>query len=165
MAEPVRTGICAGQTAPLNTQVSRYRGTATSNPPAVIDHIRPLGQLATNLDELFYHQEQRKVRKDGSVSYKGERFEVAYRLTGQTVNIVVNPHTGKVITVVDEQGETISKATPQDTLANSHRQRAKRPETTRRVSNAGKGPNPVEQACQRHYQAQHFDEFEGDTAT
>ncbi len=129
-----------------------------------LDRIRPLGLLATKLDELFYHQQERKVRKDGSVGYKGERFEVAYRLTGQTVNIVVNPHTEEVIKVIDEQGEMISKATPQDTLANSHRQRAKPPKTVY-VSNTDKGPNPVEQACQRHYQEKRFDEFAGDTET
>ncbi len=127
-----------------------------------LDRIRPLGQLAIKLDELFYHQEQRKVRKDGSVSYKGERFEVEFRLTGQTVNIVVNPHTGKVIKVIDDKGETISEVAPQDTIANNHRQRAKRPET-QSASNAGKGPNPVEQACKRHYQEKSFDDLAGDT--
>ena len=115
-----------------------------------LERIRPLGALATRLDEIFYHREQRKVRKDGSVSYQGTRFEVDYHLSGETVTLVVNPHSGVVVSVVDNNDEPICLATPQDTLANSYRRRAQpyRPETTPVSTD---GPNPVTQACDRHY--------------
>ena len=38
--------------------------------------IRPLGLFASRLDELFLHRYERLVRKDGTVSYEGQRFEV-----------------------------------------------------------------------------------------
>ena len=55
-------------------------------------HIRPLGAFASHLDELFLHRYDRLVRKDGTVSYEGQRFEVPFELTGKTVTLVVDPH-------------------------------------------------------------------------
>ena len=45
--------------------------------------------------DLFNHREKRFVRKDGTVSYLGQRFEVPYvLLSGKTVMLVVDPHVG-----------------------------------------------------------------------
>ena len=41
-----------------------------------LPRIRTLGARAARLDALFYHRLTRKVRKDGTVSYQGARFEV-----------------------------------------------------------------------------------------
>lgn len=87
--------------------------------------IRPLGSLAARLDELFYHRIARKVRKDATVSYQGQRFEVPYELAGQTVRLVVDPHTEQVKRVEDDHGESLGAATPLDPLANVHRRRRK----------------------------------------
>ena len=43
--------------------------------------IRPLGLLAAKLDALFHHRISRRVRKDGTVSYQGKRFEVPFELS------------------------------------------------------------------------------------
>jgi len=90
-----------------------------------LPRIRTLGALAARLDELFYHRITRKVRKDGTVSYQGERFEVPYELCGRSVCLVVNPHTRKVLSVEDADGQSLGAATPLDTLANVHRRRRK----------------------------------------
>jgi hypothetical protein len=87
--------------------------------------LRTLGSLATRLDALFYHRVERKVRKDGTVSYQGQRFEVPYTLSGRSVRLVVDPHAGQVLSVEDDQGESLGEATPLDAVANAHRQRRK----------------------------------------
>ena len=87
--------------------------------------IRTLGVLAEQIDELFYHRVLRKVRKDGTVSDQGERFEVPYELSGKRVILVVDPHTQQVLGVENDQGESLGAATPLDVLANVNRKRRK----------------------------------------
>jgi hypothetical protein len=84
-----------------------------------------LGQRAARLDELFYHRLARTVRKDGTVSYQGDRFEVPYELAAQRVVLVVDPHTGQVHGVEDEEGQALGAATPLDAVANVNRKRHK----------------------------------------
>ena len=84
-----------------------------------------MGALAARLDELFYHRTERKVRRDGTVSYQGERFEVPYELSGRSVYLVVDPHTRKVLGVEDADGQPLGAATPLDALANVNRRRRK----------------------------------------
>jgi hypothetical protein len=97
------------------TPIERYRKDLVQ--------IRPLGPFASRLDELFLHRYERLVRKDCTVSYLGERFEVPYELIGKTVHLVVDPHKQKVIGVESENGESLGKATLLDPLANCRRKR------------------------------------------
>ena len=99
-----------------------------------LPRIRTLGQRAARLDELFYHRLARKVRKDGTVSFQGGRFEVPYELSARRVVLVVDPHTGQVHGVEDEQGQALGAATPLDAVANVNRKRHK--------------PKPAEPAAQ-----------------
>jgi putative transposase len=85
--------------------------------------IRPLGLFASRLDELFLHRHERLVRKDGTVSYLGEHFEVPYELIGKKVLLVVDPHRQKVLGVESETGNPLGKATLLDPLANCRRKR------------------------------------------
>jgi len=87
--------------------------------------IRNLGPKAAQLDALFHHRIQRFVRKDGTVSYQGQRFEVRYELSGKTVQLVVDPHAQRVVGVEDDQGRSLGEATPLDTVSNAHRTRRK----------------------------------------
>lgn len=48
-----------------------------------LSKIRSLGALAAQLDALFRDRVSRGVRKDGTVSYQGVRFEVPFELSGQ----------------------------------------------------------------------------------
>jgi len=90
-----------------------------------LPRVRTLGTLAARLDELFYHRITRKVRKDGTVSYQGERFEVPYELSARSVFLVLDPHTRQVLGVEDADGQSLGAATPLDALANVHRRRRK----------------------------------------
>jgi putative transposase len=118
--------------------------------------IRPLGSLAVHLDEIFYHRIERLVRKDGTVSYEGELFEVPYELVGKTVRLVVDPHRKRVVAVEDREGKQLGVATPLDALANRYRRRNAPAQaqtqgtidfTVKRIT-----PTLVELACAQHYQ-------------
>lgn len=126
-----------------HTPLSRYQQD--------LPRIRLLGPLAAQLDELFWHRVKRLVRRDGTVSYDGKRFELPYELTGQTVRLVVAPHTGTVMHVENEAGQPIGMATPLDAIANSTRRR-QRPQTEPATAeSAAAGPNLIELAHRQHY--------------
>ena len=116
-----------------------------------LPRIRTLGALAARLDALFYHRVTRKVRKDGTVSYQGDRFEVPYELTGRSVYLVVDPHTQKVLGVEDADGQSLGAATPLDARANVHRRRRK-PQLTEVPSPGRTGrDNEVELAYRQYH--------------
>jgi len=116
-----------------------------------LPRMRTLGTLAARLDELFYHRTKRKVRKDGTVSYQGERFEVPYELSGQSVFLVVDPHTRRVLGAEDADGQSIGAATPLDAVANVNRQRRKpQPSEEPSPDSTGKD-NEVELAYSQYY--------------
>ena len=90
-----------------------------------LPHIRTLGTLAARLDALFLHRVGRHVRRDGTVSYNGARFEVPYELSGRQIQLVVDPHSGCVLAAEDDGGTHLGAATPLDAAANLHRVRHK----------------------------------------
>jgi transposase InsO family protein len=117
-----------------------------------LPQMRTLGTLAARLDELFYHRLTRKVRKDGTVSYQGNRFEVPYELAGRSVCLVVDPHTQKVLGVEDADGQPLGAATPLDAVANVHRRRRK-PQPPEALSPSATGrDNEVELAYRQYYE-------------
>lgn len=119
-----------------------------------LPRIRSLGPKAVQLDALFHHRISRFVRKDATVSYLGQRFELDYALAGKTVRLVVDPHVQRVVGVEDEQGRSLGEATPLDPLANAHRKRRK-PAPAPQEMAARRGPNLVEIAYQQHHGVSH----------
>jgi hypothetical protein len=92
------------------------------------------------------------VRKDGTVSYQGNRFEVPYELAGRSVCLVVDPHTQKVLGVEDADGQPLGAATPLDAVANVHRRRRK-PQPPEALSPSATGrDNEVELAYRQYYE-------------
>ena len=116
-----------------------------------LPNIRALGARAAQLDQLFWHRIRRLVRKDGTVSYQNQRFEVPYELTGKTVHLVVDPHAQKVVGVEDDSGQSLGAATPLDALANATRARRKPEPVTTPEIKAHSGPNLVELAYQQYH--------------
>ncbi len=116
-----------------------------------LHRIRTLGQRAAGLDELFYHRLSRKVRKDGTVAYQGQRFEVPYELAGQSVQLVVDPHTQQVVSVEGNKGEALGEATPLDRRANTHRRRRKPDAQGELTRTEPPGPNLVEMAYRQYH--------------
>ncbi len=115
-----------------------------------LPRIRSLGARAAQLDALFHHRVQRLVRKDGTVSYQGQRFEVPFELAGRTVKLVVDPHAQRVVGVEDDAGQSLGQATALDVLANNHRTRRKSTPADPAVG-ARRGANLVEIAHARYH--------------
>lgn len=90
---------------------------------ADLSHMGQLARLAPQLDAIFYHRIQRRVRKDNTVSYQGRRFEVPLGLTGRHVRLVVDPHTEHAIAAEDAEGQALGPVTALDRLANAQRRR------------------------------------------
>jgi putative transposase len=110
-----------------------------------------LDQRAARLDELFYHRLQRTVRKDGTVSFQGARFEVPYELSARRVVLVVDPHSGQVHGVEDAQGQALGAATPLDTVANVNRKRHKPQPAEPAARSASAELDAVELAHRQYY--------------
>ena len=113
--------------------------------------IRTLGPRAAQIDALFLHRIRRLVKKDGTVSYLNQRFEVPYELTGKSVQLVVDPHAHTVLGVEDDKGHPIGQATPLDALANTHRARHKPAPVESPTVVARTGPNLVELVYQQYH--------------
>jgi transposase InsO family protein len=87
-----------------------------------------------NIDDLFLHRHSRKVRKDGTVQWEGDFYEVPYQYAGHTVMLVVDPHQEKALWIEDKDGCHLGDATPLQRQENTHRKRqrpivAKTPDT------------------------------------
>jgi putative transposase len=112
--------------------------------------IRSLGPKALQLDALFHHRISRFVRKDSTVSYQGQRFEVPYELAGKTVRLVVDPHAQRVLGVEGQDGQPLGTATPLDQIGNAQRARRK-PGSSGPPTATRSGPNLVEIAHQQYH--------------
>jgi putative transposase len=115
-----------------------------------LPRIRSLGARAAQLDALFHHRIRRLVRKDGTVSYQGQRFEVPFELSGRTIRLVVDPHVGRVVGVEDDAGVSLGQATALDAVANSHRTRRKSTPADAAIG-ARQSVNLIEIALARHH--------------
>jgi len=117
-----------------------------------LNRIRPLGMLASNLDALFLHRHKRKVRKNGTVSFEGCFFEVPYELAGTTIVIVVDPHSGKPVSIESKTGKHLGDITPLDALANNHRRRC-RPDSEKTIPSTVLADSTVELAYEQYTNA------------
>jgi transposase InsO family protein len=87
-------------------------------------HVRPLTAfIANKIDDIFCHRFERRVRKDGTVSWNGMHFEVSYHLSGEKVTLVVDPHTKKAIRIESAFGDDLGPAIRLDLKSNLHRKR------------------------------------------
>jgi len=64
------------------------------------------------------------VRKDGTISYAGQPFEVPYCLSQKTIIVVIEPHHQQALYIEDEHGKRIGDVTPLDLQANRNYKRA-----------------------------------------
>jgi transposase InsO family protein len=90
-----------------------------------LEFITPLGTYAHQLDALFYHRIKRKVRKDGTISYAGQFFEVPYCLSQKTIIVVIEPHHKQALYIENEHGKRIGEVTLLDLQGNRDYKRAK----------------------------------------
>jgi putative transposase len=86
--------------------------------------VRPLiAYQSDRIDDIFCHRFKRTVRKDGTVSWAGMRFEVAYTLASEKVTLVVDPHTKTALRIETAFGDNLGPAVRLDLKSNLHRKR------------------------------------------
>jgi transposase InsO family protein len=117
-------------------------------------HIKPLGPFASKIDDIFYHRYKRLVRKDGTVSWKGKIYEVPFTQVGETVELVVDPHTETALKIESIFGEDLGLVTPLDKTANLNRKR-QRPNSLPKPASKS-GANSVDLALEEY---KHFYEI------
>jgi len=111
--------------------------------------IRPLGSFASHIDDLFYYRLARQVRKDGTVSYEGNFYEVPYELVGQRIQLVVEPHTQQPIRAESADGKSLGDITLLDRQANNHRARKRSVPAETLPSSPPTTTNVLENALQK----------------
>jgi len=85
--------------------------------------VQPLGELARQLDAYFYHRVKRSVRKDGTLSYAGQLFEVPYEHVGKSVYLVIDPQQQSAKWIESLDYEQLGPVHPLDKIANLQRSR------------------------------------------
>jgi putative transposase len=113
-----------------------------------IVHTRRLGDLAKNLDEIFYDRTKRRVNKTAAIRYNGKQYEVAYQYAKKSVHLVFDPYTKEPKFIEDNDGMYLSAVTPLDKYANLNRER-QRPKPIE-SNNEGASTSTVENALERH---------------
>ena len=89
--------------------------------------IKPLGNLASSLDNYFLHRIKRLVRKDGTLSFEGKLYEVKSELADRYVLLVIDPYEKLAKWAESLEYDYLSPVYPLDKKANCHRKRI-RPE-------------------------------------
>lgn len=112
--------------------------------------IRPLPPNV-NLDELFWHRERRKVRKDGTVRFSGLLLEVASSLVGRQVELRFDPERPDLWPKVFLNGAFVCDTILLDPVQNSSRRR-RRDKGQPEPGVTPTGLNPLELTRQEHIQ-------------
>lgn len=73
-----------------------------------VRHLTP--QLVERIDDLFLHRVQRRVKKDGTVSWEGILFEVNHQQVGENITLLIDPHAHKVVRAETVFGDHLSVA-------------------------------------------------------
>lgn len=89
---------------------------------AEVGELRPLPRNH-RIDETFLHREERTVRKDGTVQFRGKLLEVRSELCGAKVELRFDPHDPTKLPQIFVNGRFFCDTTPLDRLANMHRKR------------------------------------------
>lgn len=118
-----------------------------------IAHVRQLGVWALQIDEMFYHRIERKVRKDGCVSIAGKWFEVPYELTGEKVMIVFDPETNSGKWVESLDGVRLGDIVLLDKVHNTNRQRQRPIQESVATQLPSVGSNSIELAYEQQQES------------
>lgn len=86
------------------------------------DTIRPVPP-GLDLDEIFLHRELRKVRRDGTVRFRGGFIEVHYSLIGKKIELRFDPFDEGKLPRVFQDGKFICDTVPLDPFRNATRKR------------------------------------------
>ena len=117
---------------------------------------------SVDLDEVFLHREYRVVRRDGTVRFRGDFFEVKSSLIGRKVELRFDPFEPKAEPRVFVDGKFVCDTVKLDPEANAYKQRH-RPSSERGHSPETTGIDPLrlmqdEQIHKNKAETRHDDE-------
>lgn len=138
----------------LSSEYHRREHTTTGRAPlahwlAEAEYLRPVPG-GVDLDEVFLHRTRRKVRKDGTVRFRGMWLEVQPELVGQTVELRFEPVETDALPRVFVEGKFVCDTVVLDRHRNATRKRRRglgAPEPQTQPS----GLYPLEQIKHEHY--------------
>jgi len=130
------------------------RHATTGRPPldhwlSEVDHLRALPPHTT-LDAVFLHRERRQVRKDATVRFRGQLFEVRAELTGRLVELRFDPADPAARPRVFVDNRFVCDSVPLDRLRNCSRRR-RRPLGTPDPAAPPSGLDPLALIEAEHY--------------
>ena len=139
----------------LNAEYHARKHDTTGRAPrehwlAEVGHLRSLPR-GKKLEDIFLHRERRKVRKDGTVRWKGGLLEVRPELVGREVELRFPPADATVLPRVFVEGRFFCDTTPLD----RHRNNSRRRRRNLGVPEPGVVPtgiDPLAQLEREHYQ-------------
>ncbi len=111
-------------------------------------NVRQLGFKANNLDDIFCHRIERKVRKDGTIYWGGGVLEVDFKYANYKIVLVVDPHSKKPLRIESPKGENWGPVAILDKISNLNRKRS-RPKNIQNAT-ARQTNNMVEVAYKKH---------------
>lgn len=85
-----------------------------------VRHLSP--GIMERLDDVFMHRVKRRVKKDASISWEGQLYEVHHNQVGEDITLIVDPHAHKVVRAETVFGDHLI-ITPLDRKANINRKR------------------------------------------
>jgi len=119
--------------------------------------VQPLGELARQLDTYFYHRVKRSVRKDGTLSYAGNLFEVPYEHAGKSVYLVIDPHHLSAKWIESLDYEKLGPVHPLDKIANLERSRQRPSLSTQSTTESASFIDVIFDKTQQSYALPHLD--------
>jgi len=112
-------------------------------------HVRP-HLPGKDLDEVFLHRAQRKVRNDGTVKWSGRLLEVHWSLTGQKIELRFDPADEHALPRVFVEDRFFCDTTELDRVKNASRPR-RRPRGEPSPDAEPTGLDPLQQLLDEHY--------------
>jgi putative transposase len=117
---------------------------------AEVGHLRPIPR-SKDLEQVFLHRVERKVRKDGTVRWKGGYLEVLAELEGKTVELRFDPADEEARPRVFVRDAFVCDTVPLDRFKNAYRTR-RRPLGAPAPDVVPTGLDPLEQMKKAHYE-------------
>jgi hypothetical protein len=110
-----------------------------------VEHLRPAPPVE-ELDRIFLHRDQRKVRRDGTIRFGGRLLEVRSELCGLKVELRFDPERPQQLPQVYVDGSFYCDTVELDVVRNSRRKRRRRPgsEGGKTEVEASTGLDPLE---------------------
>lgn len=115
-----------------------------------IPHTRRLGELAKNIDEIFYHRIERTVSSTAAIKYEGKAYEVEYQYAKKKIFLVFDPHLKSPRYIEDKDGNYLCEATPLDKTENLYRSRQRPDEIEPEIKGDDTRASVVESALSKH---------------